>query len=104
MYGLILSGIGFIYVGFAWMDIPSLIQNCVQAIVFLFLGYFGVRNWLILAAGYFLHGCWDLAYSFINEPGLVPPQYDLFCLSLDFTIGAYILLFKKHFQVSETIA
>ena len=99
MYGLILSGIGFLYVGFVWTDLQALVINSIQAIVFVFLAYYGLKKSInVLAAGYFLHGCWDIAYGVIQEPGLIPPHYDLFCSFLDFTIGAYILLYKKQFS------
>jgi hypothetical protein len=99
IYGLILSGIGFLYVGFVWSDLQSLIVNTIQAIVFLVLAHYGIKKSItVLAIGYFLHGCWDIAYSIIKEPGLIPPHYDLFCLSIDFTMGAYILLYKKQFS------
>lgn len=98
IYGLILSGIGFLYVGFVWTDLPALVVNVIQAIVFLFIAYFGIKKSInILALGYFLHGCWDIVYDFIAARGLIPPHYDLFCSSLDFTIGIYILVFNKHF-------
>ena len=90
MYGLILSGIGFLYVGFVWTDLQAFVLNSIQAIVFVFLAYYGMKKSIyILASGYFLHGGWDLAYSIIQEPGLIPPHYDLFCSFLDYTIGAY---------------
>lgn len=93
IYGLILSGIGFLYVGYTWTDLQALIVNSVQAIFFLFFAYFGIKkNLYILAAGYFLHGIWDLAYNLFPESNLIPPHYDLFCLSIDFTIGFYILM------------
>ncbi|WP_332737564.1 DUF6010 family protein [Flavihumibacter sp.] len=93
IYGLILCGIGFLYVGFTWTNLPALIVNCIQAVVFMFLAYYGVKKSLyLLAGGYFLHGTWDLLYHLFQDPGLIPPQYDLFCLSIDFTIGFYILL------------
>ncbi|MCW3089400.1 MAG: hypothetical protein JWP81_469 [Ferruginibacter sp.] len=99
MYGLILTGIGFLYVGYVWQDWPALILNAIQAIVFLLIAYYGTKKSInILAAGYFLHGCWDISYSFFSDPGLIPPHYDLFCLSVDFTMGAYILIFKNHFS------
>lgn len=102
IYGLILSGIGFLYVGFVWTDLQALVVNSFQAIIFLFFAYFGIkRSIYILAAGYFLHGCWDIAYHFFKEPGLIPPHYDLFCLSLDFTICIYLLIFSKQIQVSK---
>ena len=95
MYGLVLSGIGFLYVGFTWTDLHALIINAAQAIFFMFFAYFGIKkNLSILAAGYFLHGTWDLIYNLFPGSDLIPPHYDLFCLSIDFTIGFYILLFK----------
>lgn len=98
IYGLMLSGIGFLYVGFVWSDIPSVIINAIQAVLFLFLAYYGVKKGIyILALGYFLHGSWDIAYPFFRDPALIPPHYDLFCSTLDFVLCAYILVFKKHF-------
>ena len=95
MYGLILSGIGFLYVGFTWTDLQTLLETAVQAIFFLFFAYYGVkRNLYLLATAYFLHVSWDLLYKFIPSPDLLPPHYDLFCFSIDFTIGFYILWFN----------
>lgn len=95
IYGLILSGIGFLYVGFVWADLQALVVNAIQAIVFLFFAYYGIRKSItILAIGYFLHGSWDLAYNLFTKSDLIPPHYDLFCLSIDFTIGFYILVSK----------
>jgi len=95
MYGLILSGIGFIYVGFTWSDTKALIINCVQAVFFLFIALYGIKkSSYILAAGYFLHGIWDLVYHLFLDSSLIPPHYDLFCLSIDFTIGAYLLIIR----------
>jgi hypothetical protein len=102
IYGLTLSGIGFLYVGFTWTDLQALILTCCQAILFSFLAYYGIRkHMLILAAGYFLHGCWDMAYGFFNNGALIPPHYDLFCLSIDFTIGFYLVAFYKKLQVKN---
>jgi hypothetical protein len=93
LYALILTGIGFLYVGFTWSDLKSLVITSIQAIVFLFISYFGIRRSLyIMACGYFLHGLWDLAYDLLPDNHLVPPHYDLFCLSVDFVIGAYLLV------------
>lgn len=95
IYGLILSGIGFLYVGFTWTDLQALIVNAVQALFFLFLAYFGVKKSLyIMSAGYFLHGIWDLAYNLFPNSNLIPPHYDLFCLSIDFTMGVGLLVIK----------
>lgn len=109
IYGQILTGIGFLYVGFTWTDLQALIVNSVQAIFFVFFSYYGIKkNLYILAAGYFLHGTWDLAYDLFPKPNLIPPHYDLFCLSIDFTIGFYILIYnfitvKKVRQLSPGI-
>ena len=93
IYGLILSGIGWLYVGYTWSDLKSLIITTIQAIIFLFIAYYGVKRSLyIMAAGYFLHGLWDLAYDLFPDNHLIPPHYDLFCLSIDFTMGFYLLV------------
>jgi len=102
IYGLILSGVGFLYVGFVWTDLQTLVVNTIQAVLFLFLAYYGIRKGVhILALGYFLHGCWDVAYNFFSDPGLIPPSYDMFCSSLDFTVGTYILVFNNQFKVNS---
>jgi len=96
IYGLILSGIGFLYVGFTWMNTQALVVNCIQAVFFLFLAYFGIKkNIYILIAGYFLHGSWDLLYNLFPNTNLIPPHYDLFCLSIDFTIGFYLFFIRS---------
>ena len=98
MYGLILTGIGYLYVGFNWTNTSSLIICAIQSVVFLFIAYYGVqKSLLILAAGYFLHGIWDLLFDLFPYSGLMPPHYDFFCLSVDFTMGIYLLMlsFKK---------
>jgi hypothetical protein len=103
IYGLILSGIGFLYVGFAWTDLKALVINSIQAIVFLLFAYYGIKKSIyILAAGYFLHGCWDIAYNLFGASGLIPSHYDLFCSSLDFTIAVYIMIFNKRFSVNDS--
>ena len=95
MYGLTLAGIGFLYVGFTWTDISSLIITSLQAIGFVLIVYVGIKkNGYYLAAGYFLHGIWDLVYDIFRLPNVIPPHYDLFCLSIDFTIGFYIAILQ----------
>jgi hypothetical protein len=105
IYWLILSGIGFLYVGFVWADLQALVINAIQAVIFLFWGYYGIKKRVyVLAAGYFLHGCWDMLYDFLKLPGLIPPHYDLFCSSLDFTIALYLLVFNKWVSVKRNLA
>lgn len=94
IYALSLAGIGFLYVGFTWTHLPTACIAAVQAIVFLFIAYYGlIKSSYILALGYFLHGLWDISYNLWQDPALLPPHYDWFCLSLDFTVGIY-LIFK----------
>ncbi|HEX7847315.1 MAG TPA: DUF6010 family protein [Chitinophagaceae bacterium] len=96
LYGLVLAGIGFLYVGFTWTDLDSLVINSVQAFVFVLFAYYGIKKSInILAIGYLLHGTWDLVYDLLGGPDLLPPHYDLFCLSVDFTIGIYLLIFAR---------
>lgn len=93
IYALTLSGIGFLYVGFTWTDTPTVIITSIQAIIFSFIAYYGlIKNSYILAAGYFLHGLWDISYNIWQDASLIPPDYDWFCLSLDFTVGIYLTL------------
>ena len=95
VYGLILSGIGFLYVGYVWMDVEDLVVNSIQAVIFLLIAYTGMKKPWFLAIGFFLHGCWDIAYPFLRNPGLIPPHYDIFCSTLDFVIAIYLLLINK---------
>lgn len=95
IYAMILTGIGYLYVGYTWTDPTSLVLNSVQAIGFTIIAYFGIKNMQLLALGFFLHGCWDLVYDILPLPGLRPPHYDLFCLSIDWVIAAYLLLLAK---------
>src|SRR5439155_18528391 len=79
-YGLILSTIGALYVGFTWTDTPSLIINSIQCFFFGTLAYLGIKKSIyFLAAGFILHGVFDIIYSLFQGSSLIPPHYDLFC-------------------------
>jgi len=98
IYGLILAGIGFLYPGYTWSHLLPFIINCIQAVIFLLWAYYGIKKGLhILAIGYFLHGSWDLLYHLFFDISLIPPHYALFCSSLDFVIGFY-LLYLRYFR------
>jgi hypothetical protein len=105
IYALTLSGIGFLYVGFTWTNTPTVIIASIQAITFSFIAYYGlVKNSYLLAAGYFLHGLWDISYNIWQDASLIPPHYDWFCMSLDFTVGIYLTLkVLKQQQISIAI-
>jgi hypothetical protein len=96
IYGLILAAIGFLYVGYTWSDISTLIMNLVQALFFLMLAYYGIKkNSYYMIAGYFLHGLWDFMYGHVGDLSLIPPDYDWFCSTYDFIIGFYLLVLKS---------
>jgi hypothetical protein len=105
IYGLILCAIGFLYVGYVWTDREDLIVNSIQAIIFLFIAYYGIQKHVyILGAGFILHGAWDIVYPIFRNSALIPPDYDLFCMSIDFVMGLYIIIFKKHFSDKQFIS
>lgn len=92
IYAFILVGIGYLYVGFTWSDTASLVICSVQALIFMLIAYFGMRNIYVLAGGFFLHGIWDIIFGLFPVSSLIPPHYDLFCLSIDFVMGLYLIL------------
>jgi Family of unknown function (DUF6010) len=99
IYGLILSGIGFLYVGFAWTDLLAVVINSIQAVLFFLMAYYGIKkNIHFLIAGYFLHGLWDISYHLFQNSNLIPPHYDLFCISIDFIFGFYLLLLVYRYK------
>ncbi|MBL7872567.1 MAG: hypothetical protein JNM78_13200 [Cyclobacteriaceae bacterium] len=102
LYGLILMGIAFLYIGYTWTNIEVAIISFLQALFFLVFAYFGInKNAYFLVAGYFLHGIWDLVYPFFGSPDLLPPDYDYFCLTYDFIVAIYLFIInykKSHNQ------
>jgi hypothetical protein len=93
IYGLILAGIAFLYVGYTWSNLEVAIASFLQTLFFLVFAYFGIRkNVYFLVAGYFLHGVWDGVYPLIGSPDLLPPDYDYFCLTYDFIVAIYLLI------------
>ena len=93
IYGLILMGIAFLYIGYTWTNITIASVSFLQALFFLPFAYFGIKkNAFFLVAGYFLHGIWDLVYPFFGSPDLLPPDYDYFCLTYDFIVAIYLFL------------
>lgn len=93
IYGLILMGIAFLYIGYTWTDLDVAVISFLQAVFFLLFAYLGIKNnAYYLVAGYFLHGLWDLLYPFLGNPDLLPPDYDYFCLTYDFIVAIYLLL------------
>jgi hypothetical protein len=93
IYGLILMGIGFLYIGYTWTDINTAIVSGFQALFFMSLAYLGIKkSYWFLVAGYFLHGVWDLVYPMFFNSELLPPDYDYFCITYDFIVSIYLLI------------
>lgn len=85
---LTLVGIAFIYIGFSWHDLPSLIYSILAVAVFFTLSYFGYKNkFILIVTGLALHGVWDLLFPFISSSA--PEGYDVFCLTIDFLLAFY---------------
>jgi len=88
---LTLTGIAFIYVGFSWHDIQSLILTIIAALVFLTLSYFGYRkNFILIVLGLILHGIWDALFPLFSSS--VPEGYDVFCITIDFILALYFFI------------
>lgn len=93
IYGLILMGIGFLYIGYTWTDIDTAVMSLVQALFFMVLAYLGIkRSYWFLVVGYLLHGLWDFVYPLVANPDLLPPDYDYFCFTYDFIVGLYLFI------------
>ena len=86
-------GIGFLYIGYTWTNIPTAIISGIQALFFMSLAYLGIKkSYWFLVVGFFLHGVWDLLYPLFANPALLPPDYDYFCLTYDFIVAIYLFL------------
>ena len=85
---LALVGIAFIYVGFAWTDLHSLIIVAISVVPFVVLSYYGqTKNFNLIVLGLLLHGVWDMVFPRFSS--VVPKGYDIFCLTADFILAAY---------------
>ncbi len=85
---LTLTGIAFIYIGFSWHDVQSLILTIAGAVIFLTLSYFGYRNnFILIVLGLILHGIWDVLFPLFSSS--VPEGYDVFCITIDFILALY---------------
>ncbi|HCM77729.1 MAG TPA: hypothetical protein DIS90_15205 [Cytophagales bacterium] len=93
IYGLILMGIAFLYIGYTWTNLEVAIISFIQVLFFLPFAYLGIKkNAYYLVAGYFLHGIWDVVYPFLGSPDLLPPDYDYFCITYDVIVALYLLI------------
>lgn len=91
---LTLVGIPFIYIGFCWSHVPSLIYAVLAVTVFVALAYFGYKkNFLLVIIGLALHGAWDLLFPLFSSSA--PEGYDIFCLTIDIILAIYFYLRVK---------
>jgi len=96
-----LVGIPFIYIGFAWPDVRSLIYAIVGTVLFVALSYFGYKwNFMLIVLGLLLHGVWDLLFPYISSAA--PEGYDIFCLTIDVLLAAYFVLRVKPLKPFST--
>jgi len=97
---LTLVGIAFIYVGFAWNDLPSLIIVAIAVVLFATLSYYGqTKNFNLIVLGLLAHGVWDLVFPRFSS--VVPEGYDLFCLTADLVLAAYFYIRRTRIVVQN---
>lgn len=90
---LILTAIGFIYVGFAGDDTILLLVNGTQALVIWLLAYGGLRkNPMLIPLGLLLHAAWDLGYHYLVTGTGIPEGYELYCVVVDLGLAGWLYL------------
>lgn len=86
------------YLGFAFIPPVSriwLLIELLQCIAFGALGLYGWRgNAKWLALGWALHPLWDLVH-YIGPGQFAPWAYTIACLSYDWVVAAYILIYYR---------
>lgn len=89
-----LVGIAFIYIGFSWADIPSLVYSILGVAVFFLLACLGYKNnFIFVLAGLVLHGVWDILFPLFSSTA--PAGYDIFCLTIDLLLPVYFYIRVK---------
>jgi hypothetical protein len=89
-----LTGIPFIYIGFSFNDIQSLLVSILAAGFFIALAYYGYkRNFYLVIAGLVLHAVWDLLFPHFST--MAPEGYDIFCITIDVLLALYFLFRVK---------
>jgi len=91
---LTLVGIAFIYIGFSWTELRSLIIVTISIVPFVALAYYGqTKSFNLIVLGLLLHGVWDVVFPRFSS--VVPEGYDIFCVTADVILAAYF-----YFRVS----
>jgi len=97
---LTLVGIAFIYIGFSWQDIFSLIYTILGVSVFFTLSYFGYKkNFYLIIIGLILHGIWDVLFPLFST--VAPEGYDIFCLTIDLLLPIYFYIRIKPMKIDK---
>ncbi|HET6544604.1 MAG TPA: DUF6010 family protein [Chryseolinea sp.] len=85
---LTLVGIAFIYIGFSWTELRSLIIVTISIVPFVALAYYGqTKSFNLIVLGLLLHGVWDVVFPRFSS--VVPEGYDIFCVTADVILAAY---------------
>jgi hypothetical protein len=95
VHAVLLAGIAAVYVGFAIADGRTrfLVMQVAGVLAFGALAVAGLSvHTGFLAAGYVLHGVWDLLHHRTDVPARRAPWYIPLCLAYDWIVGAYLLL------------
>jgi hypothetical protein len=93
--GVLLAGIGFVYLGFAVADgrVSAIAVQIGSAAVFLNVAFIGAseRSAVVLGLGYIAHGAWDWLHHNDRGPTHVRTYYPPFCVVADVVIGVPLL-------------
>jgi len=85
---LTLVGIAFIYIGFSWTELRSLIIVTISIVPFVALAYYGqTKSFNLIVLGLLLHGVWDVVFPRFSS--VAPEGYDIFCVTADVILAAY---------------
>ena len=92
---MLLTGIGWVYLGFAIADgrRSSIAVQIVSGLVCLNLAFFGYRwdSRLVVGLGFIAHGVWDWLHHNHRGPTEVRTYYPPFCAVADIVIGIPLL-------------
>jgi hypothetical protein len=95
-YGVLLSAIGCVYLGFAVADgrTSAVATQVASAAVFLNVALVGVtqESAVLLGIGYLGHAAWDAIHHEGHGPTHVRTWYPPFCVVADVVLGASLLL------------
>jgi hypothetical protein len=103
VYGLFLIAIAAFYLAFTsyFGDEAAWTLEMMAVVGFAVLGCLGTRLPVVLAAGYALHGAWDLMHELHAHTGFdifggrpstqIPLAYGAFCATFDWSMASYFL-------------